>query len=222
MASQGRDLRRFVEFGRKIIGVGKNYRPNGSPQQPPPAQDPLIFLKPTSTYLSPGEKIKIPVGRDQIYHEVELGVVIGKTGKTITESQAMEHVGGYALALDMTDFDLITEKNEAIKVTYPWALAKGFDTATPVSEFIPKSAITDPNDVHLWLKVDGETKQDGNTQDMIYKIPHLISFVSRYMTLEEGDLILTGTPEGGSPVKRGQTIICGLGNKIEMTFPVSS
>ena len=113
-------------------------------------------------------------------------------------------------------------QNEAIKLTYPWALAKGFDTATPVSEFIPKSAITDPNNVKLWLKVDGEMKQDGNTQDMIYKIPHLISFVSRYMTLEEGDLILTGTPEGGSPVKRGQTIICGLGDKMEMTFPVSS
>lgn len=162
------------------------------------------------------------MGRDQIYHEVELGVVIGKTGKSISESQAMDHVGGYTLALDMTDFDLIVEKNEAIKLTYPWALAKGFDTATPVSEFIPKSAITDPNNVKLWLKVDGEMKQDGNTQDMIYKIPHLISFVSRYMTLEEGDLILTGTPEGGSPVKRGQTIICGLDDKMEMTFPVSS
>ena len=108
-----------------------------------------------------------------------------------------------------------------MKLTYPWALAKGFDTATPVSEFIPKSEITDPNSVRLWLKVDGEMKQDGNTQDMIYKIPYLISFVSRYMTLEEGDLILTGTPEGGSPVTKGQTIVCGLGDKMEVTFPLS-
>ena len=75
--------------------------------------------------------------------------------------------------------------------------------------------------MRLWLKVDGEMKQDGNTQDMIYKIPHLISFVSQYMTLEEGDLILTGTPEGGSPVKKGQEIVCGLGDKMEMTFPIA-
>ncbi|KAJ7375193.1 Acylpyruvase fahd1, mitochondrial [Desmophyllum pertusum] len=210
-----------MEFGRKIIGVGKNYRPNGSPQQPPPAQDPLIFLKPSSTYLSPGGKIKIPKGRNQIYHEVELGVVIGKTGVSISESQAMDHVGGYTLALDMTDFDLIVEKNEAMKLTYPWALAKGFDTATPVSDFIPKSEIPDPNNVRLWLKVDGEMKQDGNTQDMIYKIPHLISFVSQYMTLEVGDLILMGTPEGNAPVRNGQAIVCGLDDKMEMTFPVS-
>ena len=106
-------------------------------------------------------------------------------------------------------------------ITYPWALAKGFDTATPVGDFIPKSEISDPDNVQLWLKVDGVTKQDGNTKDMIYKIPHLISFVSQYMTLEAGDLILTGTPEGGSPVKKGQTIVCGLGDKLEMAFPVS-
>ena len=104
---------------------------------------------------------------------------------------------------------------------YPWLLGKGFDTATPISDLIPKCEIPDPNDVRLWLKVDGEMKQDGNTCDMIYKIPHLISFVSCYMSLEEGDLLLTGTPECGPRyVKRGQDITCGLGDKIEMTFPI--
>ena len=107
------------------------------------------------------------------------------------------------------------------KLTYPWALAKGFDTATPVGDFIPLSEIPDPNNVRLWSKIDGEVKQDGNTQDMIYKIPLIIRFVSQYMTLEEGDLILTGTPEGNCAVRRGQTIACGLGDKIQMTFPVS-
>ncbi|KAM7442871.1 Acylpyruvase fahd1 [Porites harrisoni] len=221
MASHGRDLRRFVEFGRKIIGVGKNYRPNGSPQQPPPAQDPLIFLKPSSTYLRPGGKIKIPVDRDHIHHEVELGVVIGKTGLNIPQAQAMDYVGGYALALDMTDLDLIFKRDASSPITYPWALAKGFDTATPVGDFIPKDDIPNPDNVRLWLKVDGEMRQDGNTQDMIYKIPHLISFVSQYMTLEEGDFILTGTPEGGAAVQRGQEIVCGLGDKTELKFPIS-
>lgn len=123
--------------------------------------------------------------------------------------------------LQLTVASSIHLQDEDKKLTYPWALAKGFDTATPVSDFIPLSEIPDPNNVRLWSKIDGEVKQDGNTQDMIYKIPHLISFVSQYMTLEEGDLILTGTPEGNSPVRKGQTIVCGLGDKIEMTFPVS-
>lgn len=106
-------------------------------------------------------------------------------------------------------------------ITYPWALAKGFDTATPVGDFIPKDDIPNPDNVQLWLKVDGEMRQDGNTQDMIYKTPHLISFVSQYMTLEEGDFILTGTPEGGAAVQRGQEIVCGLGDKTELKFPIS-
>ena len=143
--------------------------------------------------------------------------MIGKTGASISESNAMDHVGGYALALDMTARDI---QDKAKKHGWPWTFAKGFDTALPISEFIPKAEIPDPDNVHLWLKVDGEMKQDGNTQDFIFKIPHLISYISLRMTLEEGDLILTGTPQGVSPVKPGQTIICGLVDKIEMTFPV--
>ena len=137
---------------------------------------------------------------------------------SIAESNAMDHVGGYALVLDMTARDL---QDEAKKLGWPWIIAKGFDTALPVSEFIPRAEIPDPNNIHLWLKVDGEMKQDGNTQDFIFKIPQLINYISLNMTLEEGDLILTGTPKGVSAVKPGQTIVCGLADKIEMTFPVT-
>ena len=161
--------------------------------------------------------LQLPPGCTQLHHEVELGVVIGKTGESISESNAMDHVGGYALALDMTARDI---QSKAKKLGYPWTFAKGFDTALPISRFIPKAEIPEPHNVRLWLKVDGEMKQDGNTWDMIFKIPHLISYISQSMTLEEGDLILTGTPEGVSAVKPGQTIVCGLGDKIEMTFPV--
>jgi len=184
----------------------------------PVPKTPLIFLKPPTSYLQQGGKIKIPPGCNQLHHEVELGVVIGKTGVSISESNAMDHVGGYALALDMTARDI---QDQAKKLGWPWTFAKGFDTALPISEFIPKEEIPDPDNVHLWLKLDGELKQDGNTQDLIFKIPHLISYISQNMTLEEGDLILTGTPSGVSPVKPGQTIVCGLANKIEMTFPVT-
>ena len=143
--------------------------------------------------------------------------MIGKTATSVSESNAMDHVGGYALALDMTARDI---QDAAKKLGWPWTFAKGFDTALPISDFIPKTEIANPYNVHLWLKVDGELRQDGNTQDFIFKIPQLISYISQSITLEEGDLILTGTPEGVSPVEPGQTIVCGLANKLEMTFPV--
>ncbi|CAH3153447.1 unnamed protein product [Pocillopora meandrina] len=215
--SSSRDLRRFVEFGRKIIAVGRNYREHAAELGNPVPKTPLIFLKPPSSYLQQGGKIKLPPGCDELHHEVELGVVISKTGASIAESNAMDYVGGYALALDMTARDL---QNKAKKLGQPWTLAKGFDTALPVSRFISKTEILQPDNVHLWLKVDGELKQDGNTRDMIFTIPYLISYISQSMTLEEGDFILTGTPEGVSEVKPGQTIACGLGDKIDMTFPV--
>nr|XP_058972726.1 uncharacterized protein LOC131799068 [Pocillopora verrucosa] len=215
--SSSRDLRRFVEFGRKIIAVGRNYREHAAELGNPVPKTPLIFLKPPSSYLQQGGKIKLPPGCDELHHEVELGVVISKTGASIAESNAMDYVGGYALALDMTARDL---QNKAKKLGQPWTLAKGFDTALPVSRFISKTEIPQPDNVHLWLKVDGELKQDGNTRDMIFTIPYLISYISQSMTLEEGDFILTGTPEGVSEVKPGQTIACGLGDKIDMTFPV--
>lgn len=162
--------------------------------------------------------MQLPPGCDQLHHEVELGVVIGKTGVAISETNAMDHVGGYALALDMTARDI---QSKAKKLGHPWTLAKGFDTALPISKFISKGEIPEPDNVHLWLKVDGELKQDGNTQDLIFKIPYLLSYISQSTTLEEGDLILTGTPQGVSAVKPGQTIVCGIGNIIEMSFPVS-
>lgn len=143
--------------------------------------------------------------------------MIGKTATSVSESNAMDHVGGYALALDMTARDI---QDAAKKLGWPWTFAKGFDTALPISDFIPKTEIANPDIVHLWLKVGGELRQDGNTQDFIFKIPQLISYISQSITLEEGDLILTGTPEGVSPVEPGQTIVCGLANKLEMTFPV--
>ncbi|XP_074613459.1 uncharacterized protein LOC141873364 [Acropora palmata] len=218
MAAHSRDLRRFMEFGRKIVCVGRNFGEHAAELGNPVPKTPLIFLKPPSSYLKQGGKIKIPPGCNVLHHEVELGVVIGKTGVFISESDAMNHVGGYALALDMTARDI---QDAAKKKGWPWSLAKGFDTALPISELIPKEEIPDPNNVHLWLKVDDEIKQDGSTQDFIFKIPHLISYISQNMTLEEGDLILTGTPQGVSEVKPGQTIVCGLADKIQMTFPVS-
>lgn len=128
----------------------------------------------------------------------------------------MSHVGGYTLALDMTARDL---QDLAKKKGHPWSVAKGYDTFCPISELIDIDKIN-PENARLWLKVDGEMKQDGNTKDMIFSIPHLISYISGIYTLEPGDVILTGTPQGVGPVEEGQVIACGMDSVVEMSFPV--
>ncbi len=142
--------------------------------------------------------------------------MIGKNGRNIDESSAMEYIGGYTLALDMTARDL---QGIAKKKGHPWSVSKGFDTFCPISKFISKSTI-DVSNTKLWLKVDGELKQNGSTSNMIFSVPYLISYISRIFTLEVGDVILTGTPEGVGAVNPGQTITAGIEGVVEMSFPV--
>ena len=160
----------------------------------------------------------MPSRCSELHYEVELGVVIGKGGKNIPESSAMSHIGGYALALDMTSRDI---QGEAKKKGHPWSVAKGYDTFCPISSLIDKEKVSLDN-ARLWLKVDGELKQSGTTKDMVFSIPYLISYISRIFTLEMGDVILTGTPEGVGPVTPGQTITAGIEGATEMKFPVSA
>jgi len=164
---------------------------------------------------------QIPPECEEFFHEVELGVVIGRTCKDVTEDGVMEHVGGYALCLDMAAMDI---QRKAKSKGHPWSVAKGFDTACPVGDFIPKEKIPDTSNVLLWLTVGGELKQKSLTSDMIFTVPHVLSYLSRYFTLERGDLVLTGSPAGAGPVSRGQTIEAGLDVSGEtlasFTFPV--
>lgn len=118
-----------------------------------------------------------------------MGAVIGKTARDVREADAMSHVSGYALGIDMTARNM---QDKVKKAGLPWSTAKGFDTFTPISKFIPASEIPDPNNVNLWLKTNDAMRQNGNTKDMIFRIPQLIQHVSSIMTLEEGDLLLTG------------------------------
>ncbi|WAR22194.1 FAHD1-like protein [Mya arenaria] len=207
----------FMQLGRKIVAVGRNYKAHAHELGNALPSKPMLFLKPTSSYIAEGEKIRIPEGCTSLHHEVELGIVIGKPGSRISEQDAASHIGGYILALDMTARDF---QEEAKKKGHPWSLAKGFDTSCPVSGFIDKDKISDPSKVRLWLKVNDSLKQDGNTGDMIFSIPHLISYISRYFRLEEGDVILTGTPEGVGPVGSGDVIEAGLSDVVTMKFQV--
>ena len=162
--------------------------------------------------------MQVPSKCTEIHYEVELGIVIGKDGKNISETSAMSYVGGYTLALDMTARSI---QSEAKKKGHPWSVAKGYDTFCPVSGFIEADKIA-LEDCKLWLKVNGEMKQNGSTKDMIYSVPQLISYISGIFTLEAGDVIITGTPEGVGPVKPGQTVTAGIEGVVEITFPVVS
>lgn len=138
---------------------------------------------------------------------MELAVVVGKSGRDITRTEANSYIGGYALAVDVTARNM---QEKAKKSGLPWSAAKGFDTFTPISPLIPKGHIPDPHNVDLWLQVDGQLRQHGNTRDMIFSIPELISHVSSIMTLEAGDVMLTGTPKGVGQMVDGQQIHAGL------------
>ncbi|KAJ3022223.1 hypothetical protein HKX48_006745 [Thoreauomyces humboldtii] len=208
MATTAPLLKDFTKFGRKIVAVGRNYAAHAAELSNPLPKYPLLFLKPTTSYLQAPTPFRALAHHD-MHYEIELGVVINGTGTDVSPADAEALVGGYCLAVDMTARDL---QSSAKKAGLPWTTAKGMDGFTPVSEFVPKEAVADAANLDIWLKLDGQTKQSGNTKDMIFSIPTLISYISKIMTLERGDVILTGTPEGVGRVLPGQTMTAGLAN----------
>ncbi|PKU86760.1 probable acylpyruvase FAHD1, mitochondrial [Dendrobium catenatum] len=212
MASQS-----LLNLGTKIVAVGRNYAAHAKELGNAVPKEPVLFLKPTSSYLQNGGTIEVPTPLESLDHEVELAVVISQKARDVSETGAMDFVGGYALALDMTAREI---QSSAKSAGLPWTVAKGQDTFTPISAVLPKSMIMDPDNLELWLKVDDEIRQKGSTRDMIFKIPFLISHISSIMTLMEGDVILTGTPPGVGPVKIGQKITAGITGFIDAHFDV--
>ena len=136
-------------------------------------------------------------------HEVELVVVIGKTGKNISEADAHDYILGYAVGLDMTLRDI---QAKAKKEGLPWTVAKGFDSSAPVSDIVPKEIIADPGNLTITCKVNGSLRQSSSTKNMIMPVNRIVAYISSIFVLEPGDLIFTGTPEGVGPVKIGDVI----------------
>ncbi|OWM71209.1 probable acylpyruvase FAHD1, mitochondrial [Punica granatum] len=215
MASSG--LQRLLQAGTKIVAVGRNYAAHAKELGNAVPKEPVLFLKPTSSYLENGGTIEVPHPLESLDHEVELAVVICQKARDVAEATAMDYVGGYALALDMTAREI---QSSAKSAGLPWTVAKGQDTFTPISSVLDKSMVPDPDNLELWLKVDDEIRQKGSTKDMIFKIPHLISHISTIMTLFEGDVILTGTPKGVGPVKVGQKVTAGITGLLNIHFNV--
>jgi acylpyruvate hydrolase len=174
-------------------------------------KQPFFFLKPSSSILPPASgPLLIPSGV-RAHYEVELGCIIGRTVRDLPEEDeggAISAISSYCLAIDMTARNV---QDEAKKKGLPWSIAKGFDTFLPISEPIAKRNIPDPHDVDLKLTVNGETHQQDNTALMLFRIPIMLSAISRCMTLEEGDVVLTGTPKGVGEVKVGDQLCASLG-----------
>jgi 2-keto-4-pentenoate hydratase/2-oxohepta-3-ene-1,7-dioic acid hydratase in catechol pathway len=152
-----------------------------------------------------------------LHHEVELGIVIGKNARHISEEHAMEYVLGYLAALDITARDI---QSTAKKNGWPWTIAKGFDTFAPLSNVVLKEKIPQPQNLDLELKINGVVKQHSNTKHMIYSLERIISFISDIMTLKRGDLILTGTPEGVGEINEGDVLEARLGTLCKLTVDV--
>eukprot|EP01111_Echinosteliopsis_oligospora_P005310 TRINITY_DN18592_c0_g1_i1.p1 TRINITY_DN18592_c0_g1~~TRINITY_DN18592_c0_g1_i1.p1 ORF type:complete len:219 (-),score=68.86 TRINITY_DN18592_c0_g1_i1:215-871(-) len=211
--------KQYWEVCKKIVAIGRNYAQHAKELGNAVPTKPFFFLKPTSSFVRQGQPILIPPSIGEVHHEVELGVVIGKKGKDIKAENAFDYVSGYTIALDLTARDI----QQAAKTKgMPWTEAKGYDTFTPIGDFIPKDKIPDPSNVELYLEINGKIKQKGSTKDMIFQIPQLIEAVSKVMTLEEGDIILTGTPEGVGPMFPGEKVKAGITGITEIQFDIKS
>lgn len=187
----------------KILCVTRNYRAHAAELCNEPPEQPVFFLKPASSIIGRGETAVIPPFSNDCQHEVELAILIGEWGKNIAPATALSHVAGYGIGIDLTLRDLQTDlKNRGL----PWSMAKGFDTSCPLSDFTPAERIADPQALDLLLYVNGELRQQGNSGDMIHSIPALISAASAIFSLEEGDILLTGTPAGVGPLVSGDRL----------------
>jgi 2-keto-4-pentenoate hydratase/2-oxohepta-3-ene-1,7-dioic acid hydratase in catechol pathway len=181
----------------KIICVGRNYAEHAREQNVDVPEIPLLFLKPPSAVINPGDAIILPPQSKQVEHEGELAVVIGRGGRWIHAEKAREHVLGYTVANDVTARDLQRRDGQ-------WTRGKGFDTFCPLGPWIETDL--DPADVLVQTRVNGEMRQMASTREMMFPVEQLIAFISSVMTLEPGDLILTGTPAGIGPLLPGDIV----------------
>jgi len=189
----------------KIICIGRNYAAHAAEHQVDVPEFPLIFLKPPSSLLAHGEAIIIPPQSIQVEHEAELGVVIGKRGRWIDPENVEEYIFGYTIANDVTARDIQRSDGQ-------WTRGKGFDTFCPVGPMIETEF--DPSDAIITCKVNNQVRQMASTRDMIFSVEKLIAFISSVMTLEAGDIVLTGTPAGVGALKKNDSVeieIEGLG-----------
>ncbi|NMN60371.1 fumarylacetoacetate hydrolase family protein [Xanthobacter autotrophicus] len=175
----------------KLVCVGLNYSDHAAESGLPVPSEPVLFMKATSSIVGPNDDVEIPRGSQKTDWEVELGIVIGKPAKYVSEEDALSHVAGYCVINDVSEREFQIERGGQ------WDKGKGCDTFGPMGPWLVTSdEISDPQDLHMWLEVDGKRFQDGSTRTMIFGVAHLVSYISQFMSLQPGDVISTGTPPG--------------------------
>ncbi|WP_240023196.1 fumarylacetoacetate hydrolase family protein [Serratia marcescens] len=195
----------------KFICIGLNYADHAAETGAAIPEEPVVFNKWTSAVIGPYDRVEIPRGSQKTDWEVELGVVIGQGGRYISEADAMRHVAGYCVIND------VSEREYQIERGGTWDKGKGCDTFGPIGPWlVTADEIADPHSLNLWLEVDGKRYQDGNTSTMIFRIPQIVSYLSRFMSLQPGDVISTGTPPGVGMGQKPQPIYLRAGQTMRL------
>ncbi|MHA1566551.1 MAG: fumarylacetoacetate hydrolase family protein [Alphaproteobacteria bacterium] len=199
---------------RRVYCIGRNYAAHAVEMGHDPDRDPPFFFQKNPNNLDPSGKFPYPPHSSNVHHETEMLVALKSGGTNIPLDQALDHVFGYAISLDMTRRDL---QEEAKKMGRPWEISKAFEHSAPSGQIHPAAEIGHPNSGRVELKVNGEIRQDGNLHQMIWKVPEMISYLSEYFELAPGDVILSGTPAGVGQVSRGDRLeasIEGVGSLV--------
>jgi fumarylpyruvate hydrolase len=197
----------------RVFCVGRNYAGHAVEMgHDPDREPPFFFMKPATAVVANAGRLPFPVATDDFHHEIELVVALRSGGPDIAQERALEHVFGYAVGLDMTRRDL---QSKAKEMGRPWDMGKGFDQSAPISTIRPADAIGHPDTGAIWMKLNGELRQEGDLAQQIWKVPETIAYLSTLVELQPGDLIMTGTPKGVGRVVPGDRLdghIDGVGD----------
>jgi 2-keto-4-pentenoate hydratase/2-oxohepta-3-ene-1,7-dioic acid hydratase in catechol pathway len=199
-----------------IYCIGRNYSKHIQELENEANAEPVLFLKPAASLCMQGRQIELPAFSGDVHHEAELVLLVGREGRHIPEEQALYHIAGFAVGLDLTARDTQSALREK---GLPWTISKGFETAACVSDFLPRQRFENPDALRFTLHVNDELRQEGDTSLMIFPVPRIIAFVSNIVTLQPGDLIFTGTPHGVAAIHPGDVLTLTL-DDLRATFSV--
>lgn len=202
---------------RRIYCIGRNYADHAIEMGHDPNKEPPFFFQKNAQNVDTSGTFPYPPQTSDVHHEMELVVALKSGGADISLDNALEHVYGYGLGLDMTRRDL---QGEAKKLGRPWEVGKSFEKSAPMSELVPASETGHLDQGRICLKVNGEIKQDGDLNQMIWKVPEMIAYLSRFYDIAGGDLIMSGTPAGVGPIQRGDKMECEIEHLGTMTIEV--
>lgn len=203
---------------RRVFCVGRNYAAHAREMgKDPDREPPFFFTKPADAVVAAEGTVAYPPLTENLHHEIELVVAIGKAGANVKPAQALDLVWGYGVGVDLTRRDL---QDVAKKMSRPWDWSKSFDASGPCGPLQPVSAIGHPSQGAIWLKVNGETRQQGDLNELIWPVADVIAYISEAMTLQPGDLIFTGTPAGVGALNPGDAVTAGVAGVGEIAFSI--